>query len=729
MMRLSLLIIALWVLAAPAWSQVSIVGTTETDSGGWNGTAVIDSAGNSLVFWAEGSDDGTPTVTSITSSLDGAADVTSLVDVGSRVFFVAVWYNATAGSHTIAVSETGIGEEFSSMIEVADLDIGQGSIEASNSTINNATTVADTGSVSVAGPALLLGGHSFDSGAGAFTWDNGDTVFLDGSREYLGGRAVSASGSYNASGDHAVATNTESAVVALAGVGGGGGPANATYCVRADGTATFAGAADGATTDAAQCMNMATFDSGRAANLIAGDSVTVSWRGGEYTDQFQPDVSDVDYDAEAGGCSTINISGAATDPLSALFMQTTNAANIRIGGCFVVRGNGTRAAVRHNELGTGSSTVQIGVNADGSPSLIQVLSNNEQAVTDVADCVSTAGNSLAQIGLVDAQLCTESTPSTGSNQCLTSHDTSANVVAGLRCRNSNDGIVTAGTSSITVTGTVDIADWYQRALEIDSGGGTINLQGGGRIVAGTDEATYGDSIFNVNTTDGGGVLTLKDVYVELNQAGTTTVEDNYGGTVLVDGGHWVINADKYRLQPNANGLIEFRGTQLELDKWDTGSNFIDNLPQSGTGPVDARFTQGCHITSSGAGGGRLVDHPHDDVNSDVVIEDCVIDGLATTAEVLLYDSGAVKAPIVRRNIIKNVGELIDSNVSLTPDANNVLLLQHNVLSAVTDVSAVTDEANINRDSNLYVGGTPAEESGSGSVGYPTAGSLNGAIQR
>lgn len=202
-----------------------VVGANESDSAGWNGTGVVTASGNSYVFLGFGTDDGTPAVTAITSSLDGAPDWQNLTEFGGRVYFIAVWYNATVGSHVMSVTETNIGEEHSVMMEITNLATGATAPEDSATNANAATVNADTGTVSPAGDAIIITAHDYDSSGGSWSWDNSEVSLFDGSREKVGYRTITGGGTFDGNGEHGVATNTQSFIAALQGTstGGGGG--------------------------------------------------------------------------------------------------------------------------------------------------------------------------------------------------------------------------------------------------------------------------------------------------------------------------------------------------------------------------------------------------------------------------------------------------------------------------------------------------------------------------
>ena len=169
--------------------MVAFIGNS-ADSGGWNGSHTITDSDNALVFVGEGTDEGTPDFTSISSSADGAADYKQLIVHDGYAFGLAVWFNASAASHTISVSETDIGESASVLYEVSGLDSGETAAEDTSTGNEAASTSHTAGTVTAAGDAAMICVNDHDGSSGSITAPSPWTIDKDGSADLFMSRTV-----------------------------------------------------------------------------------------------------------------------------------------------------------------------------------------------------------------------------------------------------------------------------------------------------------------------------------------------------------------------------------------------------------------------------------------------------------------------------------------------------------------------------------------------------------
>ena len=205
------------------------------DSSGFNGSLTVATGPDTaMIFLGEGGQDvgGSPVFTSITSDqADGAADFHGYYAAlaspvtGTLLGCYAAWWDASAATHTITVVETDITEGDSILYEVGGLDETATDVEDQGRATNASGTSHNTGSVTTAGPALLVVVGTFSGGTGSTTPDNGDWVVDKGGNndELLMHRIVSGAGTYDGNLTIGSARSSELVILAFKGEGGGGG--------------------------------------------------------------------------------------------------------------------------------------------------------------------------------------------------------------------------------------------------------------------------------------------------------------------------------------------------------------------------------------------------------------------------------------------------------------------------------------------------------------------------
>jgi hypothetical protein len=151
-------------------------------------------------------------------------------------------------------------------------------------------------------------------------------------------------------------------------------------------------------------------------NSAAGDTVFMGGVGGSYTKQFTVPVGGADashyvlYAGIESDTPTIDVSGVAS--ASGIFIEDKSF--VKVYG-FDVIGSGTAGAVRlQGTSGQEGKTVEV--------RNVDVVSNN--ASTTNCDCFSMDETAQAIFNYCNATKCRESSPSSGSHQCLATHTAS-----------------------------------------------------------------------------------------------------------------------------------------------------------------------------------------------------------------------------------------------------------------------------------------------------------------
>ena len=479
----------------------------------------------------------------------------------------------------------------------------------------------------------------------------------------------------------------------------------AEYFVRADGTADFAQAL-GPSTNAALCMSLSTYTSGRAA-LRAGDTVTFTSRGGDFTGQVTIDQSGssgnyITYQGESGNTPTIDLS--AQDTLaSCLFIEASELEYVRVDG-FTCVGNGSRAAVWRNETTSGSKTVELGKNAQ-----ITVTSNNADVYTGSRsyDGFSWNGNCLDRCGTLSASNCSEPTPATGAHQGFTTHDTCAVEVDKIIGGDNNHHIVEANGSSF-IAYDADMEDAFVSAYRVSSAGGTV------KVLGGTTDLDTTAVLFQILTTDGTGNLVLNiDATIagtDSSGANTTVQETGWGGVVDLMESNITINTYRARWQPNANSSIRWAG-KCTLTLADN-SNFILTSPQSGSGAANFDF-EGLYITSpAGSTGSPRFMNIDTTEGGTINLANTVWDTPIFSTEALIFGSSAVCDLILDGATVFKLATVafLDCNLNGTTPESSFISCRNATFHDCFDALDVTDYAYIDLTGTTYTGSTPDETS-------------------
>ena len=197
-------------------TEVSITGVT---------------AGNAILILYTGSDDGTPSVSSISSDQDSNgtlvfnAGSTGLINHSSPesnigIVGAAYWLNASGGDHTITLSGTDITFDRATVYEISTDGSG---LELADSASNeeSSATAHSCGSVTSTAAALFAAISQYNPGA-AETEETGYTKDLDGSREIGQSKVESAGATNTATWDSNVSVKSLNCHVVIQETTGGG---------------------------------------------------------------------------------------------------------------------------------------------------------------------------------------------------------------------------------------------------------------------------------------------------------------------------------------------------------------------------------------------------------------------------------------------------------------------------------------------------------------------------